>query len=72
LGVEQAAVSKMERRVDLYVSNLRKSIRAMGGDLEIVARFPGHDPVIVSQFDGQVIKPARRRRKPKPKASEAT
>ena len=40
LGVGQAAVSKMERRTDLYVSTLQTVIKAMGGDLEIRAVFP--------------------------------
>ena len=30
----------MERRTDMYVSNLRRFIAAMGGTLEIVAHFP--------------------------------
>lgn len=40
LNVNQAAISKMERRADMYVSTLRNYIRAMGGELEIVATFP--------------------------------
>lgn len=45
----QAAVSKLERRTDMYVSTLRRFIEAMGGELEIVARFPDGD-VKVSNF----------------------
>jgi len=40
LHVNQAAISKMERRTDMYISTLRNYIRAMGGELEIVATFP--------------------------------
>ncbi|MGA2593354.1 MAG: XRE family transcriptional regulator [Bryobacteraceae bacterium] len=40
LGVNQSAVSKLERRVDMYVSTLGDFIRAMGGELEIRAIFP--------------------------------
>lgn len=36
----QAEVSKIERRTDMYVSTLRSYIEAMGGELEIIARFP--------------------------------
>jgi len=43
LQVGQAAVAKMEKRTDMYVSTLRRIIEAMGGELEIVARFPDHD-----------------------------
>ena len=40
LNINQAAVSKMVRRTDMYISTLRNYIRAMGGELEIVATFP--------------------------------
>ena len=40
LQVNQPAIAKMERRTDMYVSNLRRFIEAMGGTLEIVAHFP--------------------------------
>lgn len=39
LHVNQAAISKMECGADMYISTLRDSIRAKGGDLEIIARF---------------------------------
>src|SRR5439155_12640841 len=40
LQVHQPAIAKMEHRADMYVSNLRRFIVAMGGTLEIVAHFP--------------------------------
>ena len=40
LHVEQPAVAKIEKRADMYVSTLRRFIEAMGGELEITARFP--------------------------------
>jgi len=40
LHVEQPAIAKLEKRADMYVSTLRRFIEAMGGELEIVARFP--------------------------------
>lgn len=40
LKVRQPAVAKLERRTDMYVSNLRAYIEAMGGQLKIVAEFP--------------------------------
>jgi DNA-binding transcriptional regulator YiaG len=49
LNVNQSAVSKMERRSDMYISTLRKVIKAMGGELEIIARFPDGE-VKVNQF----------------------
>ncbi|MGA8163777.1 MAG: XRE family transcriptional regulator [Waddliaceae bacterium] len=50
LHVRQAAVSKMERRTDMYVSSLREFIRALGGDLEIMAKFPSGS-VKINQFE---------------------
>ena len=40
LHVNQPAVAKLERRTDMYVSNLRAYIEAMGGRLNISAEFP--------------------------------
>ena len=51
LNVKQAAVSKLERRDDMYVSTLREYIRALGGDLEIIARFPDGDVRIMNFAD---------------------
>ena len=50
LNVKQAAVSKLERRADMYVSTLREFISAMGGELEITARFPDGS-VRINQFE---------------------
>ena len=54
LHISQAAVSKMERRTDMYISTLRSHIRAMGGDLQIVARFPDGAVDITHFADMQV------------------
>ena len=40
LAVGQPAVAKLERRADMYVSNLRRYVEALGGTMEITARFP--------------------------------
>jgi transcriptional regulator with XRE-family HTH domain len=49
LQVRQATISKLERRTDMYISTLRSFIEAMGGELEITAKFP--DGVIrITQF----------------------
>lgn len=40
LGTSQASVSKLERRSDMYLSTLRRLVQAMGGELQITARFP--------------------------------
>lgn len=43
MRVEQAAVSKVEHRDDMYVSTLRDYIEALGGTLKLVASFPEGD-----------------------------
>jgi predicted XRE-type DNA-binding protein len=56
LHVEQPAVAKLEKRTDMYVSTLRRFIEAMGGELEIIARFPDHSVRIKSFSDlGKVV-----------------
>ncbi|PYX98499.1 MAG: transcriptional regulator [Acidobacteria bacterium] len=50
LGVNQAAVSKLERRADMYVSTLQDFVKALGGELKITARFP-EGTVEISQFE---------------------
>jgi transcriptional regulator with XRE-family HTH domain len=50
LKVRQASISKLERRADMYISTLRSHIRALGGELEIVARFPDGE-VRISNFE---------------------
>jgi DNA-binding XRE family transcriptional regulator len=40
LGVNQSAISKIEKRTDMYLSTLRSYVEAMGGSLEIQAVFP--------------------------------
>ena len=49
LKVNQPAVAKLERRADMYVSNLRSYIEAMGGRLSIVAEFP-QGSVVITNF----------------------
>ncbi|MGH7577166.1 MAG: XRE family transcriptional regulator [Longimicrobiales bacterium] len=49
LGIEQGNVSKLERRTDMYVSTLRNFVEALGGTLDIVARFPDGE-VRIRQF----------------------
>jgi DNA-directed RNA polymerase specialized sigma subunit len=46
LNVSQANVSRIEHEDDVYLSTLRAYIEALGGELEITARFP----------DGEVLR----------------
>ncbi|HWK55455.1 MAG TPA: XRE family transcriptional regulator [Hyphomicrobiales bacterium] len=50
LRIKQASISKLERRTDMYISTLRNFIRAVGGELEIVAQFPEGN-ITITQFE---------------------
>jgi transcriptional regulator with XRE-family HTH domain len=50
LGITQDSVSRLEKRSDLLISTLRKTVKAMGGDLRIVAEFPDRAPVVLSEL----------------------
>lgn len=49
LHVKQPAIAKIERRADMYVSTMRGVIKAMGGEMEILAVFP-EGRVTIKQF----------------------
>ena len=51
LRVKQSEISKIERRTDMYVSTLASYIKAMGGQLEVIAAFPGGEVVRINQFE---------------------
>ena len=50
LNVKQPAISRLEKRTDMYVSHLREVINAMGGELDITARF-GDREIKITNFD---------------------
>src|ERR1700690_4568225 len=63
LGITQDSVSRLEKRSDLLLSTLRKTVKAMGGDVRIVAEFPDRAPVLLSDLseDNRPRKSSRRR-----------
>jgi transcriptional regulator with XRE-family HTH domain len=50
LGIKQPTLSKLESQDDIQVSTLRRLIRALGGDLELIAHLPGGD-IRIRQFN---------------------
>jgi DNA-binding XRE family transcriptional regulator len=64
LGISQDGISKLEKRSDLLLSTLRKTVEAMGGSLSLVAEFPDREPVLLSGIagDSPAPKPNGRRR----------
>ena len=45
LHVNQEAISRLEKRTDLLLSTLVNYIKAMGGELKLIATFPNRPPV---------------------------
>jgi transcriptional regulator with XRE-family HTH domain len=64
LGITQDSVSRLEKRSDILLSTLRKTVQVMGGNLSLVAEFPDRAPVVLSGIaeSGEEAKSARRRR----------
>lgn len=50
LGVKQEQISRIEKRTDLHLSTLKRSIEAMGGELILTAKFPDGTPVRITGF----------------------
>ena len=48
LGITQDSVSRLEKRSDLLLSTLRKTVEAMGGKLSLIAEFLDHKPVVLT------------------------
>ena len=68
LGIGQDGISKLEKRADLMISTLRKTIEAMGGKLSLIAEFPDREPVLLAGIAGDdpvsVAHPHRNRQAP--------
>ena len=64
LGITQDSVSRLEKRSDILLSTLRKTVQVMGGNLSLVAEFPDRAPVVLSGIAeaGAEAKPSRRKR----------
>jgi transcriptional regulator with XRE-family HTH domain len=63
LGIKQPSLSKLENQSDMQLSTLAKIVKVLGGELEVVARFPRGE-VKISPFG------SRRRRSQKRHADE--
>jgi transcriptional regulator with XRE-family HTH domain len=57
LGISQDGVSCLEKRSDLLLSTLRKTVEAMGGSLSLIAEFPDRPSVLLSSLGGNDAPP---------------
>jgi transcriptional regulator with XRE-family HTH domain len=61
LGVGQDTVSRMERSGEsMQLSTLRRYVTAMGGQIEVLARFPNREPVVIYQTAGKRLAATKR------------
>ena len=51
LEIRQSAISTLEKQEDIMIQTLERYIKALGGELEIRARFPDRE-VTLTQFTG--------------------
>jgi len=51
LGTTQDSVSRLEQRSDLLLSTLRKTVKAMGGKVRIIAEFPDQAPIVFAEHN---------------------
>lgn len=61
LGVKQENISRLEKRSDLLLSTLRSYVAAMGGSLELVAKFPDRPAVSLTALFEDSDPPAPKR-----------
>ena len=67
LDIRQESISRIEKRHDLLLSTLQSYVKAMGGQLRLVAEFPGRPPVILKGLEAMGSEPmdaAARKRDP--------
>ncbi|HUH87992.1 MAG TPA: helix-turn-helix transcriptional regulator [Pusillimonas sp.] len=51
LGVGQDTISRLEKRSDMLLSTLRHYVESIGGELTLVATFPGEPSLIIDYRD---------------------
>lgn len=53
IGIKQPSLSKLEKQSDMQISTLSRIVNALGGELEVLARFP-KGVVKIDQFGNAV------------------
>ena len=60
LGVRQDTISRLEKRSDMLLSTMRHYVESMGGQLELVAKFPDRPTVVIDHIGAEVSLNPRR------------
>jgi predicted XRE-type DNA-binding protein len=67
LGIKQEGVSRLEKRSDMLLSTLRNYVARMGGQLELIVRFPDRPDVLLQDL-AELTTAASERPAPKKKS----
>ncbi len=60
IGMKQPSLSKLEKQSDMQISTLQKIVKALGGELEVLVKFP-KGVVKLDQF-GKKARPPKSKR----------
>lgn len=52
LGITPPALSELESQDDLTLSMLHQIVEALGGELEVIVRLPGHNSITLGHLRG--------------------
>lgn len=63
LGVGQDAISRVEKRTDMLISTLGDHVRGLGGELKLIAEFPGRPSVRLTGIESIARKTAKTTRR---------
>ena len=47
MGVSQASISKVESGKDIQLSTLQNYVRALGGEVSVIAKMPNSDVILI-------------------------
>jgi len=63
IGIRQPSLSKLEKQSDMQISTLSRIVKALGGELEVLAKFP-KGIVKIDQFSKTTRRPKHLRGEP--------
>ena len=72
LNIKQPSVSKIEKQADMYLSTLRTYVEAIGGQLELIVRFPSRAPLWIERLGDAAVPPPAPVRRTRVSASGQT
>ena len=62
LGIGQMQISRLEKRKDPRLSTIERTIAAMGGELTVIATFPGQEPMVLASSQSGTVAETKARK----------